>query len=86
MREAALVAEEVGQGLVSVAGALEYGVVIVEGRVDEVATVALREKIAKERPETGLFNRGGSIEELRERCVAETGLAAPRQPVWAAQG
>jgi N-methylhydantoinase B len=35
------------------------------------------------RTDTGLFNRGGTIEDLRETCLAETGLPAPRQPVWA---
>jgi N-methylhydantoinase B len=30
-----------------------------------------------------LFDRGGDIEQLRASCLAETGLPAPRQPVWA---
>jgi N-methylhydantoinase B len=29
-----------------------------------------------------LFNRGGTLAELKERCQAETGLPAPVTPVW----
>jgi len=77
------VAEEVAQGLVTAAGALKYGVVLAEGEVDSSATETLREKTRAERPDSGLFNRGGTIEDLRETCLAETGLPAPKQPVWA---
>ena len=31
---------------------------------------------------TGAFNYGPTIETLRRNSVAETGLAAPQQPVW----
>jgi len=51
--------------------------------VDQVGTGALRARILGER--TGplpLFNYGPSIETLRERSIVETGLPAPRQPVW----
>jgi N-methylhydantoinase B len=82
-RDPALVAEEVAQGLVTAAGALKYGVVLAEGEVDSSATETLREKTRAERPDSGLFNRGGTIEDLRETCLAETGLPAPKQPVWA---
>jgi N-methylhydantoinase B len=81
-RDSALVAEEVTQGLVTVQGALDYGVVIKDGAVDEAETEELRAKMRAERVDTGLFNRGGTIEELRETCLADTGLPAPRQPVW----
>ena len=84
-RDPALVAEEVSQGLVTVAGARDYGVVLAGGVVDEAATAALRETMRAGRVDTGLFNRGGTIEELRETCLAETGLPAPKQPVWARQ-
>jgi len=82
-RNPALVAEEVAQGLVTLAGARDYGVVIEAGEVDAGATEALRAQIRATRADTGLFNRGGSIEELRAASLAETGLPAPRQPVWA---
>jgi N-methylhydantoinase B len=83
-RDPALVLEEITQGLVTETGARDYGVVIADGAVDEAATEALREKMRASRPDTGLFNRGGGIEELRATCLAETGLPPPRQPVWAA--
>jgi N-methylhydantoinase B len=81
-REPALVALEVEQGLVTVAGARDYGVVIEDGALDEAATEALRAEMRATRVDPGLFNRGGTIEALRESCLAETGLPAPKQPVW----
>ena len=78
-RDPALVALEVRQGLVTVEGARRYGVII----GDIAATEALRGDMRANRDaDTALFDRGGTIEELRERCLAETGLAAPKQPVW----
>jgi N-methylhydantoinase B len=80
-----LVALEVEQGLVTVAGALRYGVVLkADGSVDEGATAALR---ARQRDARGgrplpVFDTGGSIEELRAQCLADTGLPAPTAPVW----
>ena len=80
-RDPALVATDVKRGLVTVEGAKRYGVVLTAGgAVDTVATEALRDSLRKARGETGLFNFGGGIEELRERCVAETGLPAPVDP------
>jgi N-methylhydantoinase B len=82
-RDPALIAKEVVQGLVSVAGARNYGVVLVEGVVDEAATQALREKMRTERGNGDqIFNFGPDIETLRANCLAETGLPAPKQPVW----
>jgi N-methylhydantoinase B len=82
-RDAAMVAEDVAQGLVTESGARSYGVVLLNGAVDEAATESLRAKMRAETQDTGLFNRGGTIEELRETCLAETGLPPPLQPVWA---
>ncbi len=82
-RDPALVAREVVQGLVTVDGARRYGVVIAGDEVDAAATATLRAEIVSGR--TGalpLFDRGGEIEALRASCLAETGLPAPRQPVW----
>jgi N-methylhydantoinase B len=82
-RDAALVAREIVQGLVTAGGARSYGVVADEtGKVDADATRAVREKLRAERKTTGVFNFGPSIEELRAACEAETGLPAPRQPTW----
>ncbi len=81
-RDPSLVAKEVEQGLVSAQGALRYGVVLdSHGGVDTEATVALRERLRGERGPVKLFDRGfDTIEELRERCLAETGLPAPQPP------
>jgi N-methylhydantoinase B len=82
-RDPALVAKEVVQGLVTTEGARNYGVVLVDGLVDEAATSALREKLRGERGEGNqIFNFGPDIETLRATCLAETGLPAPQQPVW----
>ncbi|WP_404478251.1 hydantoinase B/oxoprolinase family protein [Novosphingobium sp. BL-52-GroH] len=83
-RDPALVAKEIGQGLVTVEGARAYGVVIDgAGGVDADGTQALRAEMTAAR--TGplpTFNHGGTIEDLRASCLAETGLDAPRQPKW----
>jgi len=83
-RDAALVAKEVVQGLVSRDGARRYGVVLADdGSVDEAATKALREAMwAKRGNNVPVFNYGPDIETLRANCEAETGLPAPKPPVW----
>jgi N-methylhydantoinase B len=82
-RDPALVAKEVGQGLVSDAGARSYGVVITDNGVDAQATTALRDAMRAARPaELPTFNYGPDIASLRARSLAETGLPAPRQPRW----
>ncbi|MES2860204.1 MAG: hydantoinase B/oxoprolinase family protein, partial [Pseudomonadota bacterium] len=81
-RDPALVAKEVVQGLVTVQGALAYGVVIDEsGAADTAGTDALRTKLRAERgSEIATFNYGPSIEDLRANN--DTGLPAPKQPKW----
>jgi N-methylhydantoinase B len=83
-RDPALVAKEVRQGLVTRQGGRSYGVVLDEGDgVDARATAALRRKMRSERDASPpVFDTGGSIETLREHCLAETGLPAPAAPVW----
>jgi N-methylhydantoinase B len=83
-RDPALVGLEVLQGLVTPAGARAYGVVVNEdGVVDHQATASLRREIKAGRPAVApLFNYGPSIEDLRAASLAETGLAAPKQPLW----
>jgi N-methylhydantoinase B len=63
-------------------GARNYGVVInADLTADVAATARLRAKLAAERGPVPLFDRGfTSIESLKERCKAETGLEAPQQP------
>lgn len=82
-RDPELVAQEVREGLVSVAGALAYGVVVHDGLVDADATAALRQQVGDARgPIDAVFDYGPDIATLRAECLAETGLPAPRQPVW----
>ena len=83
-RDAARVALEVRRGLVSAQGARRYGVVVTgAGELQAAATEALRAQVRASRGPLPVFDRGPEIETLRERCLAETGLPAPRQPVWA---
>jgi len=80
-RDPALVAKEVGRGLVTRAGAKKYGVVLnTKGAVDAAATKKLRASMAKKRGKIQIFDFGGSIAALRKVCKKETGLPAPEQP------
>jgi N-methylhydantoinase B len=85
-RDAALVGKEITQGLVTAAGAASYGVVASsDGVVDFAATEAFRARLRAERPvNDSVFNHGPDIATLRANCLAETGMPAPIQPVWAA--
>ncbi|TDJ43002.1 MAG: hydantoinase B/oxoprolinase family protein [Gammaproteobacteria bacterium] len=75
------VAFDVEAGLVSPGGARRYGVVIGDDFVvDDSATRRLRGRMKRGKRRLALFDRGGDIETLRRRCVAETGLPAPRAP------
>jgi len=81
-REIERVVFDVQAGLVTPEGAKRYGVVIKPDlTADVAATEKLRSKLRTERGDAKLFNRGfESIEELKSRCAAETGLPAPAQP------
>ena len=83
-RSPELVALDVRRGLVSREGAKRYGVVIADsGAVDTSATEKLRQSLATERCEiTEIFNFGGTIEEIKSRCLVETHLPAPETPVF----
>ena len=82
-RDPETVGLEIRRGLVSVDGARAYGVVAdTAGTIDTAATAALRAGILADRGELPIFNRGPDIDSLRESCMADTGLPAPRQPVW----
>ncbi|KAF3012402.1 hypothetical protein E8E14_010068 [Neopestalotiopsis sp. 37M] len=84
-RPAETVALEVHQKLVTVTGARDnYGVIVdpVTFEVDSSGTEALRARLSAEKKECpSIYNRGGSLDELRSRCLDDTGLPAPR-PQW----
>ena len=84
-RPAERVASDCARGLVTIEGARRYGVVVrADYTMDAGQTEVLRAKIAAARkPATSLFNRGGTIEELKARCLAETSLEPPKAPVFA---
>ncbi|KAF9264931.1 hypothetical protein L218DRAFT_958096 [Marasmius fiardii PR-910] len=80
-RDPDLVALEVLQGLVK--DTTRYGVVLQpSGQVDIEATKNLRSSMAGAQAERAkeLFNRGGTLKELMDRCLEETGFPAPRLP------
>ncbi|MGS0687995.1 hydantoinase B/oxoprolinase family protein [Nakamurella sp. GG22] len=83
-RDPDLVALEVRRGLVSAAGARRYGVVVDgAGHLDAAATGSLRSEITSARVgELPVFDMGPGLEQLLERCEEETGLPAPKAPVW----
>ena len=82
-RDAELVRADVARGLVSADGACRYGVVINDnGSVDTAATDRLRAEMRERRGEPELFNFGGSIEEIKSRCKAETHLEPPKTPTF----
>ncbi|NLR69729.1 hydantoinase B/oxoprolinase family protein [Novosphingobium sp. ERN07] len=82
-RDAALVAKEIAQGLITPTGARAYGVVVDDrGAVNSAETQALRARLREERGALPVFNYGPGIDVLRANCESETGLPAPIQPEW----
>jgi N-methylhydantoinase B len=83
-RDPALVALEVRRGLVSAEGARRYGAVVTDdGVLDDEATAELRAKVLGARDGAlPVFNMGPPLPELLARCEEETGLPAPKTPVW----
>ena len=56
-----------------------------DGTVDAAGTERLRDEMRADRPaELPVFDMGPPIEELLARCEEETGLPAPKRPVWVA--
>lgn len=80
LRDCDSVLDDVNRGLVSIEGATRYGVVIVDGAVEEQQTTVLRAALSEKRGATQLFDFGGTIEEIKARCLEETGLPAPQTP------
>jgi len=82
-RDPAVVKIDVDRGLVSREGARRYGVVLGDdGSVDTDATDALRNELRLQHTDDGLFNYGGTIEELKARSLEETHLEAPVAPTF----
>ena len=80
-REAELIRADIERGLVTRDGARRYGVVIADdGSVDSAATEALRAEMRGSRGDDGLFNFGGSIDDIKARALEETHLEAPEAP------
>jgi N-methylhydantoinase B len=80
-REAQLVKVDVDRGLVTRDGAARYGVVIAaDGNIDAGATEKLRKTMCAGREDQGLFNFGGTIDEIKARALEETHLPAPESP------
>ncbi|THV00367.1 5-oxoprolinase [Dendrothele bispora CBS 962.96] len=80
-RDPELVAKEVRRRLIK--DTTRYGVVLTpSGEVDVAATEKLRAEMAPAQAEKkkDLFNRGGTIKEILEKCEAETGLRPPKLP------
>ena len=81
-REIEKVVFDVDAGLVTAAGARRYGVVVgADGKADVAATEKLRAELRAKRGPVKLFDRGfDTMEELKARCQAETGLPPPAAP------
>lgn len=86
LRDYSNVLDDVNRGLVSIEGARRYGVVIVNGAVDHEKTTMLRASLTEKRGATQLFDFGGTIEEIKARCLEETGLPAPETPSFMKSG
>lgn len=76
-RDPELVLQDVRRGLVTADGARAYGVVLTGDAVDAAATTRLRGELMPRYANLELFTRGGAVDELRQKCLAETGLPAP---------
>ena len=83
-RDPELVSLDVQRRLVTRQGARRYGVVVdSDDRVDAEETEKLRTAMRASRKELPVFDFGGSIDELKQRCQQETRLPAPKQPTFA---
>jgi N-methylhydantoinase B len=82
-RDPEMVLADVKRGLVTETGARRYGVVIKSGAVDAKETDKLRKDMGAKQGEPELFNRGfTSIDELKARCLKETGFEPPKAPTF----
>ena len=85
-RDASIVASDVAKKLVSVEGALRYGVVINDDlTLQEKETSELRAEMSKDTVPDEMFNFGGTIDEIKARCFEETHLEPPVSPTFLKQ-
>ncbi|MDO6475197.1 hydantoinase B/oxoprolinase family protein [Alteromonas sp. 1_MG-2023] len=82
LRDPAMVLTDFNRGLVTVEGAKAYGVIIENGAVNEAATTDLRATLTATRGEVSMFSHGGTIEEIKARCLEETHIPAPVTPTF----
>jgi N-methylhydantoinase B len=50
--------------------------------VDDRETQRLRDRMSSERGALPMFDRGGTIDELKARCKKDTQLDPPRAPIF----
>ena len=82
-RDPTIVVSDVAKKLVSIEGAKRYGVVINKDlSLDQPKTDALRAKMSKDTVQDEMFNFGGTIEEIKARCLEETHLEPPVSPTF----
>jgi N-methylhydantoinase B len=79
-RDPELVLTDINRRLVSIEGALNYGVVVVDGKVDKSETKKLRDSIRADRDDIEMFDFGGDLKTIKEKCFEETNLQAPDSP------
>jgi len=83
LRNPELVRADVDRSLVSAEGAKRYGVVLRDdASVDTQETESLRASMLEKRGEAGLFDFGGTIDEIKARCKQETHLEPPEAPTF----
>ena len=83
VREAAQVALDAKRGLITIEGGKRYGVILgPDFAVDQRGTDDLRRRMAADRGAVDTFDFGGTMEELRARCKADTTFDPPRQPIF----
>ncbi|HAG46476.1 MAG TPA: 5-oxoprolinase, partial [Gammaproteobacteria bacterium] len=59
------------------------GVVITtDNKVNETATAELRRQLSSSRGKIELFDFGGSVEELKAKCLSDTHLEPPTTPIF----
>jgi N-methylhydantoinase B len=82
-RDPGQVSLDAQRSLITIEGAKRYGVILgTDCAVDQRGTEDLRRRLAAERGDIELFDRGGTVEELKARCKAETTLDPPQTPVF----
>ena len=54
--------------------------VVVDGKVDESETKKLRDSMRAERDDVEMFDFGGDLKTIKEKCFEETKLHAPDSP------